>query len=250
MKTTRVAAIAAAVCASVLFGMNAQAQSIFPERTNPLIQRVVKRSATSRTQARGNVEGRITAVQESGGDTIVTLVSGEVLRARSSASVFYRGERFDMSDLEVGDVIRANVTGARTGELAVRNIEVIRSVSDTSAPPPRMDDDERGMVMGEVVSVNPRNDSFLMMTRDGRSIRVDAYHSRGVDLTQLQDGDRVSVAGTFDPMGVLRATRIDRGTRGMDRPRIMRREERRERVRGQRRNSDDDDDDDEDEDED
>jgi hypothetical protein len=111
------------------------------------------------------------------------------------------------------------------------------------------------MITGEVVSVNPRVDSFLMNSRDGRSIRVDAYRANGLQLTELESGDQVSVTGTFDTMGVLRASRIDRGTRG-DYPRMERRMDRREMRREMRRerprkdNDDDDDDEDEDEDED
>lgn len=257
MKRNNLAAISLfAIATSALCALSAFADSQPLQRTGD-IQYVVRRNPDTRAVNGATVEGRITSIQSTGSDNVLILSSGEALRVRRGTRVFWQGERYDVTDLEVGDRVRAVVRrGVSAREFDVRSIEVVQSVSDPQTYERYGDRDEDrvgGTLNGEIDSVNPRNDSFLMTTIDGRAVRVDAYRATGLDVNRLHAGDRVTVTGSFDSMGNFRAMRVDRGTRGAYRGDVRRNDDRKprdHRFDRQNKKSDDDSDDDDDEDED
>ena len=130
MKRNKLAAISLmAIVTSALGALSAFADSQPLQRTGD-IQLVVRRNPDTRTNG-STVEGKITSIQAAGDDNVLVLASGEALRVRRGTRVFWQGERYEVTDLEVGDRVRAIVRrGVSAREFEVRSIEVVQSVSD------------------------------------------------------------------------------------------------------------------------
>jgi hypothetical protein len=151
----------------------------------------------------GRVEGVIRQVNAADNRIVVETDRREMLtiRASSSTPVYYRGEVYQIRNLEVGDRIRVESDGGTTTdrEIRARVIDVVQSVQErgTGTDPQR----SVSSINGRVTRVDRAADMIRIDT--GRSeIRVDM--SRAVDgsnqrirASDVKVGDRVDITGSY-----------------------------------------------------
>lgn len=152
-------------------------------------------------QAAGRIEGVVRQVNANDYRIVIETDRREIVNVRgnSGTPVYYRGEVYQLRNLEVGDRIRVEVeSGATTGEVRARVIDVIRSVQEagTGSTGNRVTS-----VAGRVSRVDRAADVIRVDTGRGE-VRVDL--SRAADATgrrmrasDLQVGDRVDITGNY-----------------------------------------------------
>ena len=163
----------------------------------------MERPATpsSTTDVFGRVEGVIRQINANDNRMVVETDRREMLtiRTTSSTPVYYRGEAYQVRNLEVGDRIRIESDGATANnrEIRARTIDVVESVQERGTDPQR----SVSTISGRVTRVDRSADLIRIDT--GRSeIRVDM--GRAVDgsnqrmrAADLKVGDRVDITGTY-----------------------------------------------------
>jgi hypothetical protein len=140
------------------------------------------------------------------------------VRTYRSTPVVYRGQTYQVSNLEVGDIIRVEIDprDAQLDEVAARRIEVTRSVQDTDTG------NRTGGVVtvlaGGVTRAEPGLD--YVYVDDGRGeVRVDMSNAEDANgntirARDLRAGDRVEITGSFNRVGDLFAASTVRFTAG------------------------------------
>jgi hypothetical protein len=158
------------------------------------------------TPASTTVEGTIRQINIETGRIVVQTAQRRVtVRTYRNTPVVYRGDSYQTSSLEVGDVIRvdADPRNAQADEVVARRIEVTRSVQDTGTAPPT-----GGLVTtldGRVTRVEPSLD-VIYVEENRKEQRVDmgqAEDSRGdaIRANDVRVGDRVSISGSYNRAG-------------------------------------------------
>ena len=146
----------------------------------------------------GRIEGVIRQVNAADHRIVVETDRREIfnIRTTNSTPVTYRGDRYEVSNLEVGDRVRVDSDGASTTdrEIRARSIEVTQSVQESSGA-------RVSSVSGRVTRIDRTADVVRVDTGRGE-VRVDmsrAYDSTGrrVRAADLQIGDRVDVSGNY-----------------------------------------------------
>jgi hypothetical protein len=164
-------------------------------------------AATTPRDSASMVEGTIRSINEADGRLVVVTTQRRMITVRTyrSTPVLYRGETYQVSNLEVGDRVRieAETRAAQSDEITARRITVVQSVQDAGTAP-----DAGGRVttiIGRVTRVESGLDRLYVDT--GREeVRV--------DMAQAQDGqgdtlrardvrvdDRVEITGSFNRVG-------------------------------------------------
>jgi hypothetical protein len=144
------------------------------------------------------IEGVIRQVNALDNRIVVETDRREIFNIRTSNStpVTYRGDRYEVSNLEVGDRVRIDSDGAATTdrEIRARAIEVTQSVQEGSGA-------RVSSVSGRVTRIDRTADVARVDTGRGE-VGVDmsrAYDSTGrrVRAADLQIGDRVDISGNY-----------------------------------------------------
>jgi hypothetical protein len=158
------------------------------------------------TAAANRVEGIVRRINDEEGRLVIQTTDRRMINVRTyrNTPVYYRGEQYRVSNLEVGDRVRIDAD-TRTNdrdEISARRIDVVQSVqeqetSGTSATVTILE--------GRVVRVDPGLDYAYV--NDGRGeIRVDMQDAEddNGDLMRARDlqiGDRVEITGSYNRVG-------------------------------------------------
>ena len=146
----------------------------------------------------GRIEGVIRQVNAVENRIVVETDRREIFNVRTSNStpVTYRGDHYDVSNLEVGDRVRIDSDGSTTTdrEIRARSIEVTQSVQEGGGA-------RVSTVGGRVTRIDRTADVAQIDTGRG-VVRVDmsrAYDATGrrVRAADLQMGDRVDISGNY-----------------------------------------------------
>ncbi len=150
----------------------------------------------------GRVEGVIRQVNASDNRIVIETDRREVLTIRTSATtpVYYRGDVYQVRNLEVGDRIRVESDGGGMStdrEIRARTIDVVANVQERGSDTTR----NVTMLSGRITRVDRSADMIRVDT--GRSeVRVDMSRAndatnRRMRASDLQVGDRVEISGTY-----------------------------------------------------
>ncbi|HXG58984.1 MAG TPA: DUF5666 domain-containing protein [Thermoanaerobaculia bacterium] len=150
----------------------------------------------------GRLEGIIREINAREGRIVIETDRRELLTVRTTAEtpVWYRGESYRVSNLEIGDRIRIDADAPRSGgEVRARSVEVTRAVQEGG--------DERriGALSGRVTRVDRALDIVRIETARG-VVRVDVATAvdetgRRVRAADFQIGDQVDLSGRYGPAG-------------------------------------------------
>jgi len=155
----------------------------------------------------GRVEGTIRQINADEGRIVLQNAARRMMTVRTyrNTPVVYRGQSYQVSNLEVGDEIRVVIdpNDAQYDEVTARRIEVLRSVSDN-------DNTNRtgGVVTvleGSVTRTEPGLDYAYV--NDGRGeVRSDMSNAEDangarIHARDLRAGDRVEITGSFNRVG-------------------------------------------------
>jgi hypothetical protein len=121
---------------------------------------------------------------------------------RSGTVVYYQGDRYEVSNLEPGDVIRTRVERDSRGDYVTDSITVERSVQERTGGVDDRDDDrnaEGRRYAGTVEEVDSRRGEFVLRTeRYGTQTVVMPYDASTTDRREFEDlrrGDYVRLEG-------------------------------------------------------
>ena len=154
------------------------------------------------------------------------------VRGNRSTPVYWRGQVYRISNMEVGDYVRVETSAGGTAagtEIAAVSIEVTRGVQESGEAPA---DQRLTTVIGEVSRVDKAAD--MIRVDNGReTVRVDmirAVDSSGQRLraADLQNGDRVDITGSYSSNSdvfVASTVRIERLPDSDDEPEVAEAEE-------------------------
>lgn len=157
-------------------------------------------TATTAPDRLGRVEGVVRQVNADEGRVVMETDRREMItvRATSATPVYYRGDTYRISNLEVGDRIRVEPESATSSgtEMRARVIDVLQSVQETSGTARQV-----GALTGRVVSIDRKNDVIRVDTGRGQ-VRVDLTSAtdtsgRRVRGSDVQVGDRVDLSGNY-----------------------------------------------------
>lgn len=166
--------------------------------------------ATGVTPSVTRTEGTIREINERDGRLVVQTTDRRLLNVRVARStpVYYRGERYNVANLELGDRVRieSDVRNAQSDEISARRIDVTQSVQDarggTSGTAAIVT-----VIDGRVTRVDQNLD--YVYVDDGRGeIRVDMRTAEDAtgDIIRARDvqvGDRVEISGSYNRTGDL-----------------------------------------------
>ncbi len=169
------------------------------------------RAATGQMSTAGSaVEGTIRQINLETGRVVVQTRDRRMITVRTyrNTPVVYRGENYQTSNLEVGDVIRVETDSrtAQSDEVIARRIEVTRSVQESGTTP-----GTGGLVTtlsGRVTRVDPSLDYLYVDANNRTQVRVDmgqAEDSRGdaIRAADVRVGDRIEISGSYNRAGDL-----------------------------------------------
>jgi hypothetical protein len=155
----------------------------------------------STVPAYGRIEGVVRQVNASDNRVVIETDRREILNIRVSSTtpVFYRGDTYRVSNLEVGDRVRIESDSATNADrdIRARTIEVTESVQEGGGSARA----QVSSITGRVTRVDRTSDVARIDTGRGE-VRVDmsrAYDATGrrVRAADLQVGDRVEISGSY-----------------------------------------------------
>jgi len=147
----------------------------------------------------GRIEGVVRQVNADEGRVVIETDRREMvtIRATRSTPVYYRGQTYQISNLESGDRVRVDPQSTSTsgGEVTARSLEVLQSVQEGGTTR------SVTQISGSVTRIDRTTEMVRVDTGRGE-VRVDltnAYDSSGsrVRARDLQAGDRVQITGSF-----------------------------------------------------
>ena len=165
------------------------------------------RPAGATTAPSGNViEGTIRTINEDEGRLVIQTAQRTMINVRTyrNTPVLYGGQTYRVSNLEVGDQVRveAESRGGQTDEISARQITVVKSVQETTAP---STGGRVTTIAGRVTRTEPGLDRVYV--NDGREeVRVDmlqALDASGekIRARDLRVDDVVEITGSFNRVG-------------------------------------------------
>lgn len=156
---------------------------------------------TTAPESVGRIEGIVRQVNLDEGRIVIETGARQMItiRAVSTTPVYYRGDVYRISNLEVGDRIRIDPESGSTsgGEIRARTVEVTQSVQDTQPGSPR----QVGALSGRVTRVD-RTANVVRVDTGREEVRVDLSAAadtmgRRVRATDIQVGDRLDLSGSY-----------------------------------------------------
>ena len=150
----------------------------------------------------GRVEGIVRQVNPDDGRIVVETGARQMItiRASSTTPVYYRGDVYRISNLEVGDRVRIEPESGTTtgGEIRARVIDVTQSMQETQGTGATR---QIGNLNGRVVRVD-RAANVVRVDSGRGEVRVDLSAAadtmgRRVSANDIQVGDRLDLSGTY-----------------------------------------------------
>ena len=166
------------------------------------------RSSGAATDANGAIEGTIRSMNQNTGRIVIQTADRRMVTIRTGRNtpVFYRGQSYRVSNLEVGDRIRveAEPRDSQADEITARRIDVTLSVQDTPSTP-----SSGGLVtqlVGRVTRIESGLDYVYIDQGRGGETRVDmsqAEDARGdsIRARDIHISDRLEISGSFNKTG-------------------------------------------------
>lgn len=171
------------------------------------------RSLSSSNPSRTSIAGTVRQITPSTSRLLVETDTREMITVfgTSSTPVYFEGATYKISNIEVGDRVRVEVDSESRDGIRARSIDVIQSVSDPATG--RSNDRTVTSVTGRVTRIDAAAQTLRLDTGRTPEVRIDAraaYDSTGkrFRLTDLQVGDRITVAGQYDANDLFRADTI------------------------------------------
>jgi hypothetical protein len=159
-------------------------------------------AAGSTTNVYGNVEGTIRQLNATDNRIVVETDRREIfnIRTASTTPVYYKGDVYQVRNLEVGDRIRVESgTAASTagGEVRARSIDVVQSVQEAGTSNLRV-----SSIAGRVTQIDRTADMVRIDTGRGQIVRIDLGRAsdpngRRIQAADLQINDRIDVTGSY-----------------------------------------------------
>ncbi len=122
------------------------------------------------------------------------------VNATRSTPVYFRGEIYRISNLEIGDVIRVEPEPrtAQADEITARSIEVTQSKQERGDPP---SDQRLTAVVGRVTRID-RTADMIRVNTGRQDVRVDMVRAadgsgRRLRASDLRVGDQVDITGSY-----------------------------------------------------
>lgn len=155
-----------------------------------------------------SVEGTVRQINAEQGRLVIQTGQRQMITIRTSRTtpVWYRGEQFRITNLEVGDRIRieADARGIAGGDITARRIDVVASVQD--APGNTGTGGTVALLSGRVTRVEPGADYVYLDTGRATEVRIDmsgANDALGdrIRATDLRVNDRLEISGSYSRTG-------------------------------------------------
>lgn len=151
----------------------------------------------------GRVEGLVRQVNGQQGLVVIETDGREIVNVRTGRAtpVWYRGESYNVQNLDVGDRVRVELeprSGGASG-LVARSIDVVQSVQEN----PNATTTRVGSISGRVTAVDRANNIVRIDTSGrGDEVRVDLRNAndasgRAMRATDLRVGDTLEVSGSY-----------------------------------------------------
>lgn len=168
------------------------------------------RAGSGATATGGRIDGTVRQINERDGRLVVETTDRRMVSVatRRNTPVYYRGERYNVTNLEVGDRVRveADARDAQADDITATRIDVTMSVQDAGTVPGAGGGTSTvGLLEGRVTRVEPGLDYIYV--DDGRGeVRVDmrnAEDARGEILRarDIRVGESVEIAGSMNRVG-------------------------------------------------
>jgi hypothetical protein len=172
-------------------------------------------SATTRTDDRATgttstattrVEGTIRQINLNEGRLVIQTPDRQMITVRTyrNTPVFFRGESYQVSNLEIGDAIRVepDTRYTQSGEISARRIDVTASVQDTGAS---TGGGTVTTLSGRVTRLEPGLDYAYVEAGRGE-VRVDMRQAEDANgeilrARDLRVGDNVEMSGSYNRVG-------------------------------------------------
>jgi hypothetical protein len=158
----------------------------------------------------GMVEGTIRQINERDGRLVVETTTRRMISVstRRNTPVYYRGQQYQVTNLEIGDRVRidADPRDAQADDITATRIDVTMSVQDSGTVPGGGGTSATVRILeGRVTRVEPGLD-YIYVDDAGREVRVDmqqAEDARGEVLRarDVRAGDRVEITGSMNRVG-------------------------------------------------
>ena len=163
--------------------------------------------ATAATATGGRVEGTVRQINEREGRIVIQTTDRRMITVRTARNtpVYYRGEVYRVTNLELGDRIRveAEPRDAQADEIVARRIDVTASVQESGTA--AGSGATVTMLEGRILRTEPGLD-YIYVDGGRGEVRVDmrdAEDARG-DIIRARDvrvGDRVEISGAYNRTG-------------------------------------------------
>jgi hypothetical protein len=164
-------------------------------------------SGSSDVTVYGRLEGTVRQVNATESRIVIETPRREMITVRGSRAtpVYYRGQTYQIVNLEPGDRVRVEQTtaGTSTGssttgtEVTARSIEVVQSVQDSGGTPRSVT-----QISGRVTRVAATTDMIYVDTGRGDETRVDVANTndsagRRIRAADVRVGDTITATGSF-----------------------------------------------------
>jgi len=175
----------------------------------------------------GIIEGTIRQMNDAEGRLVVQTSDRRLINVRTyrTTPVYYRGEAYRVTNLEVGDRIRIETDTRDTSaqDVTARRIDVTVSVQDAGTVPGTGNGGNVTILEGRVTRVEPGLD-YVYLDDTRKEVRVDmreAQNPQG-DIVRARDvrvGDTVEINGRYNRVGdMFLASTVRFGTGGATNP--------------------------------
>jgi hypothetical protein len=155
-----------------------------------------------------SIEGTIRQINVADGRLVIQTPQRRMLNVRtySNTPVYYRGDTFRVSNLEIGDRIRvdSDPRESQSDEVSARSIEVIASVQDSGTTNPS--GSLVTLLSGRVTRVETGLDYVYIDDGRNAEVRVDMRQATDANRAvirarNLKPGDRVEISGSYNRIG-------------------------------------------------
>jgi len=166
------------------------------------------RTAAPAPDAAGRIDGTIRQINLDEGRLVIQTTQRRMITVKTyrNTPVYYRGETYRVSNLEVGDRVRVepDPRDAQSDEISARTIEVTSSVQDSGSPSPT------GAVVtninGRITRIEQGLDYAYIDDGRGGEIRVDMRQATDanrevIHARDLRVGDDIDISGSYNRVG-------------------------------------------------
>lgn len=166
------------------------------------------RTAAPEPDAAGRIDGTIRQINLDEGRLVILTTQRRMITVKTyrNTPVYYRGETYRVSNLEVGDRVRVepDPRDAQSDEISARTIEVTSSVQDSGSPSPT------GAVVtnisGRITRIEQGLDYAYVDDGRGGEIRVDMRQATDanrevIHARDLRVGDEIDISGSYNRVG-------------------------------------------------